>query len=88
MTNTAFKEGPHEYGQVEIFAVFRCSCGKICGMADQVPSGVAAMMHQDPRCPRFDALRNQKQALKYFRSLKQLPLYPFGLQLTADNTSP
>ena len=88
MTDTAFKEGPHEYGHVEIFAVFRCKCGKLCGMANQVPSGNAALMHQDPRCDRFNALRNQEQALRYFRKQKRVPLSVAKMNELAATCSP
>ncbi len=67
------------YGRLEIFAVFSCSCGKLCAMANQA-DGNAAMVHATPRCERFETLADQRAALKYFKSLQELKATPELLQ--------
>lgn len=56
-----------------LLVAFRCDCGQLCAMADQL-NGNAAMVHGWPRCLRFDGLEDQHQALAYFRSLEQVAL--------------
>ena len=75
---TAGGAGPWRdaYGQIEIWAAFRCDCGGLAAMADQISNGNAAMVHTTPRCQRFEDIPDQRSALKYFRSIQVLPLTP------------
>lgn len=73
-------------GELSIWAAFRCSCGRISAMADQVDNGNAAMVHTTPRCERFEALTDQRAALQYFRSLPPLELTPELVQQIARET--
>ena len=68
-----FPKGPMQYGQVRVFATFRCGCGKLAAMGDQ-PNGDAAMLHEAPHCEPFEAVRSMPQGVEYFRSLQKIPL--------------
>jgi hypothetical protein len=64
------------FGDLNIFALFTCDCGALCAMADQRTNGNAAMVHTTPHCPRFEALKDQKEAIAYFTSLEELEASP------------
>jgi hypothetical protein len=62
-----------KHGQLTLWAAFRCTCGRVVAAGDQ-PNGNAGVVHECPRCPRFEALRTHDQAVEYFQSLPVLPL--------------
>lgn len=68
-----FAKGPMQYGQVNVFAVFRCRCGQTAAMGDQ-PNGSAGMLHGTPHCEPFEAVRSMSEAVAYYGSLDPLPL--------------
>jgi hypothetical protein len=69
-----FPDVPPAKADLDVFAVFRCSCGQLAAMANQVSNGNAAMVHGTPWCERFTALRSHKEAIAYFRSLESVPM--------------
>lgn len=74
------------HGYLVVFAVFRCSCGRVAGMADQT-DGNAAMVHEAPHCPRFQALETLEAGMTYFRSLDALPMTEEALGLLSLDQS-
>ena len=62
-----------KHGHVIPFATFRCSCGLICAMGEQLDRN-AAMLHEAPHCARFIAVETIEAGMAYFFSLEELPI--------------
>jgi hypothetical protein len=74
------------FGELHIFAIFTCSCGRLAAMADQRSNGNAAMVHTTPHCERFEALKDQREALAYFNSIEKLKSTPELIERLARET--
>lgn len=68
-----FPKEPARFAELDVIGLFRCDCGQLCAMAEQL-DGNAAMVHGSPHCERFEAVRSCTEGLAYFGSLPVVPM--------------